>query len=82
MFGQPLIICFFLVQIMLSFQVLEEIEKKLTEKQRSQMHWKIAEVEDGYKGENISLNTSGYKQEKFTIIPENFPLNASAPTDL
>jgi len=64
-------------------QVLEEIEKKLTEKQRSQLHWKIAEVEDGYKGENISLNTSGYnKQENFPVMSENFPLNASAPTDL
>jgi len=62
-------------------QVFEEIEKKLTEKQRSELQWKIAEVEDGYKGGNVSLNTS-YKQENFPIISENFPLNASAPTEL
>jgi len=63
-------------------QVLEEVEKKLTEKQRSQYHWKIAEVEDGYKGENTTLNTSGFKQENYPMISESYPLNASAPTDL
>jgi len=62
-------------------QVFEEIEKRLTEKQRSELQWKIAEVEDGYKGGNVSLNTS-YKQENFPMISENFPLNASAPTEL
>eukprot|EP00092_Neocalanus_flemingeri_P018947 GFUD01020527.1.p1 GENE.GFUD01020527.1~~GFUD01020527.1.p1 ORF type:complete len:460 (+),score=47.04 GFUD01020527.1:248-1627(+) len=75
-------------------QMLEEVEKKLTEIQRSKLHWKIAEVEDGYKGENFPLNTSGYKgenfplntsgykPENFPINPEVFPLNASAPTDV
>merc|ERR1712173_370130 len=63
-------------------QVFEEIEKKLTEKQRSELQWKIAEVEDGYKGGNISLNTSGYKQETYPMMSENYPLNASAPTEL
>merc|ERR1711892_1569060 len=51
-------------------QMLEEIVKKLTEVQMSKRNWKIAEVEDGYKLDN------------FPIIRENFPLNASAPTDV
>jgi len=62
-------------------QVLEEIENKWTEKQRSQMQRNIADDEDGYKGETVSLNTS-FKQENFPIIRENYLLNASAPTDL
>merc|ERR1740128_565931 len=61
-------------------QMLEEIEKKLTEIQRSKLHWKIAEVEDGYKGENFPLNTSGYKGESFThntsgYKGDTFPVN-------
>ena len=62
--------------------MLEEIVKKLTEIQMSKRNWKIAEVEDGYKGENFPLNTSVYKLDNFPIIRENFPLNASAPTDV
>jgi len=63
-------------------QMLEEIEKKLTEIQRSKLHWKIAEVEDGYKGENFPLNTSGYKGENFPLNTsgykgETFPMNAN-----
>jgi len=63
-------------------QMLEEIEKKLTEIQRSKLHWKIAEVEDGYKGENFPLNTSGYKGENFPLNTsgykgEPFPMNAN-----
>ena len=45
------------------------------------MQRNIADDEDGYKGETVSLNTS-FKQENFPIIRENYLLNASAPTDL
>ena len=59
-------------------QILQEIQKKLTAK----LHWKIAEVEDGYKGDNSSLSKSEYGPENFPIGAENFPLNPSAPTEL
>jgi len=62
--------------------VLEELEKKLVEIQMKERHWKIAEVEDGYKGENYPLNSNGYKHDKFTPIVPNFTVNASAPTDV
>ena len=60
-------------------QILEEIHKKLT----SNLHWKIAEVEDGYKGDN-SLNTSTirYGPENFPIGAETVALYPSAPTDV
>ena len=58
-------------------QILEEIHKKLT----SNLHWKIAEVEDGYKGDN-SLNTSTIRYGPENFPTENVALYPSAPTDV
>lgn len=63
-------------------QMLDELVIKLTEFNQSRLHWKIAEVEDGYigdnysvnRGDNYSLNTSGY-------LPPGPAAPATAPTE-